>query len=103
MPYRFNPISQEFDWVNPPGVTGPVSSTPQAIARYLDNTGQIIEDSPGTLVQDGGAIEAQAIITDRQVSDTVNVPTNYTMITDSIEMQPGGVITMNPGSKIIIL
>jgi hypothetical protein len=84
-------------------VTGIPPTTIDGIARWNDTTGTTIKNSPGTLVQDSGAIEAQAIIVDRQVAGTIDVPTNYTMISDAIEMQPGGIITMNPGSKIIIL
>lgn len=84
-------------------VSGPSSSTDNAIARFDGTTGKLIKNSPGTLVQDSGAIQAQALIENRQITGTVNVPTNYTWIADSIEQQPGSVIVMNPGSKIVII
>jgi hypothetical protein len=103
MAYRFNPLTGNFDIVSTGYVVGPNGATLQAIARYADTTGSVIEDSPGTLVQDGGAVQVQDIIINRQIATTVTIPTNCTMISDALEMQPGGVIVMSPGSKIIIL
>jgi hypothetical protein len=108
MPYKFNVFTGTLDLVNATSsgsgnVTGVPPTDPRAIARWVDNTGTVIENSPSTLVQDSGAIEAQGFISDRQIFGTVSVPTNYTWITDSLEQQPGSVIVMSPGSKIIIL
>lgn len=108
MPFKFNPITGQLDLVNSTSsgsgnVTGISPTTINAIARWADATGTTIKNSPTTLVQDSGAIEAQGFIGDRQINGTVDVPTNYTWITDSLEMQPGSLITLHSGSKIIIL
>lgn len=106
MPYKFNVFTGTLDLVTAPDegdITGPPSSHDKAIVRWSGTTGTVINDSPNTYVQDSGAVEVQAIMENRQIADTVDVPTNYTWLADSLEMQPGGVITMNPGSKIIIV
>lgn len=105
MAYKFNPFTGTLDYYN--ASNGNVAGIPptdiRAIARWADTGGTTIENSPGTLVQDGGSIQAQDFIQNRQVATTIDIPSNYTMQTDSIEMQPGGVINMQPGSKIIIV
>lgn len=104
MPYKFNPFIGNLDFYkNNTGITGPISSTDKAITRWNGTAGDTVQDSPGTLIQDSGALQAQALIENRQINGTVNIPTNYSWIADSIEMQPGAIITMNPGSRIIIL
>lgn len=101
MAYKLNPFTGNLDYyVAASGnVTGIPPTTIGAIATWADTGGMIIQNTL-TLVQASGAIQAQAFIEDRQISGTVNVPTNYTWIADALEMQPGSIITMNPGSKI---
>lgn len=104
MPYRFSPFTGTLDYYqsgSSSGVTGVAPTTPGAIAAWVD-TGATVIQNTNTLVQAGGAIQAQGFLSDRQINGTVNVPTNYTWITDSLEMQPGSIVTMNPGSKIIM-
>lgn len=105
MAYKLNPFTGNLDYyVAASGNVGGVPPTDiNAIARWADTGGTQIKNSPGTFVQDGGSIQAQGFIENRQVSVAIDVPSNYTWQTDSIEMQPGGVITMHPGSKIIII
>ena len=52
MPYKFNPLSGQFDYYEnftlPPGtgdVVGPAGSTPDNIVIFADGTGKNIEDS----------------------------------------------------------
>lgn len=108
MSFKLNVLTGQLDLVNSAGagsgnVTGLPPTDINAIARWNDTTGTTIKNSPGTYIQDGGAIQAQALIENRQIDTTINIPTNYTWVSDAIEMQPGGTITMQPGSKIIIL
>ena len=84
------------------GITGPPTSTDRAIVSWNGTTGEVVQDNPNTLIQAGGGLQAAALMEDRQITETINVPTNYTWVADSLEMQPGGVITMQPASKIVI-
>lgn len=106
MPYKFNVFTGNLDYYQSGtaagNVTGLPPSTDKAIARWFGTGADTIQDSK-TLVQDSGAIQAQAFIEDRQINGNVDVPTNYTWIADAIEMQPGASITMHPGSKIVIV
>jgi hypothetical protein len=84
-------------------VTGIPPTTIDAIARWDDTVGQTIKNSPGTLIQDSGAIEAQGFITNRQVSGTVTVNATESWITSAVEMQPGSVIIIEPGGQLILI
>lgn len=105
MAYKFNPFTGTLDYYqagSPQGVTGVPPTDINAIARWANTGGTIIANSPGTYVQDSGAIQAQGFITNRKVTGVVDVPSDYTWQSDSLEMQPGSAIIMHPGSKIII-
>jgi hypothetical protein len=52
MPYKFNPLSGQFDYYQdftvPPGsgdVVGPAGSTPDNIVTFADGTGKAVQDS----------------------------------------------------------
>lgn len=106
MGFRFNPLTGTLDLVGSgssgSGITGPASSTDKAITRWNGVTGTVVQDSPGTLVQDSGAIQAQGFISNRIINGTVDVPDENTWITDTLEMQPSAIITLGQGSRIII-
>lgn len=105
MPYRFNPFSLTLDFYLNPGtgdVTGPGSSTDKAIARFNGTTGKIIQDSK-TIVQDGGAIEAQGFISRRSITDVVTVNTKETWIMSGIELELTGAIQLEPDAEIVIV
>lgn len=53
MPYKYNPISGQMDFYEASSgdVTGPASSTDNAIARYDGTTGKLLQDS-GVLIDD---------------------------------------------------
>lgn len=105
MAYKFNPFTGTLDYYqagSSQGVTGVAPTDINAIARWANTGATVIANSPGTYVQDSGAIQAQGFITNRVVTGVMDVPSNHTLITDSLEMQPGSMITMHPGSKIII-
>lgn len=108
MPYKFNIFTGNLDYYQAGGsgsgnVTGIPPTTPNAIARWVDSGGTVIQDSPNTQVQDSGAIEAQGFITNREVNGTVTVKGTESWISPSVEMQPGSVITIQPGGQLIIV
>lgn len=108
MPFKMNVFTGTLDLVNNStagsgDVVGPAFATDKAIARYDGITGKLIQDSPGTYVQDSGAIEAQGFITNSLVSGTVSVKTNEAWIAPGLEIQPGGVIDLASGSQLIIV
>ena len=105
MAYKFNPFTGTLDYYQTggggSGVIGIPPTTPGAIARWVDTAGTTIGNSPNTLVQDSGAIEAQAFIFNRQILNNVTVPDNYTMINTDIELISGDVILL--GSAVLLL
>lgn len=109
MGIKFNPFTSEFDFVGKsttgPG-TGDVVGTPpsddKAIARYSGTTGKVIQNSK-TLVQDGGAIEAQGFITRTNVTDDVTVHAGEAWIAPSLALDVDGSIVMEPDSELIIV
>lgn len=108
MPFRLNPIYGTLDLVGSSSsgsgnVTGIAPTDIRAIARWNDTSGTTIENSPGTLVQDSGAIEAQGFITNRIVTGTVVVNTNESWISPSLVIQPGGMILLSPDSELILI
>lgn len=109
MPFKFNPLTGQLDLVNGAGagsgnVTGIPPTDIRAITRWADTSGTTIENSPNTLVQDSGAIEAQAFIAMRNVTNgTITVNGGETWIAPSIEMGPGGVVILAANSQLIIL
>jgi hypothetical protein len=82
-------------------VIGPVSSTDRAIASWNGTTGEFLRDNPNAIIQPSGAINAQAIIYDRQILQDVIVPDNNTMICNDIELISGDVIL--EGSATLLL
>lgn len=69
MAYKFNPLTGQFDLVNPipPGgagdVTGPASATDSAIVLFDGTTGKVIKDS-GVLLDDLANYSQSFIIAD---------------------------------------
>lgn len=82
-------------------VTGIPPTTVDAIARWNDTTGSSIKDSPGTLVQDSGAINAQAFVFNTEIINDVTVPNNYVMINTDVEMVSGDIIL--DGNAVLLL
>lgn len=107
MAFKFNPITAQLDLVNNSTATGSVSGIPptdiNAIARWADTTGTTIQNSPGTLVQDSGAIEAQGFISLRSVATTVTVNTGESWIAPALTIEPGGMIVLQPDAELIII
>lgn len=106
MGYKLNVFSGTLDLVGSSGggasgVTRVGSTNDKRIVRWRGDDMDTIENTQA-YIQDSGAIVAQGYITNRQVSGAVDVPANHTWIADTLEMQPGAIVTMNPGSRIII-
>jgi hypothetical protein len=83
-------------------VTGIPPTTIDAIARWNDTTGTTIKNSPGTLVQDSGAIEMQAALQDRQILNDVIVPNHYTMLQTDVFLISGDII-LDGDSTLLLL
>lgn len=60
MPYVFNPFTGTLDWTSAADVTGPSSSTDNALARFDGTTGKLIKNSSATLT-DAGALSAASL------------------------------------------
>lgn len=98
-----NNIDISFTGSGTGNVTGIAPTTVGAIARWADITGTTIENSPDTLVQDSGAIEAQGFITNRSVVGIVSVPSEYSWIAPELEIELSGAIEIEPDGELIII
>ena len=83
-------------------VVGPASATDHAITRYDGTTGKLIEDSK-TILQDGGAIEAQGFLTRRSVTDLVSIPDGESWIAPELELELSGTIEIELNAELIII
>jgi hypothetical protein len=100
----FNVFTANFDYINvdTSAVDGPGSSTDKAIARWNGTSGKLLQDSPGTLVQDSGAIEAQSFVFDRQIINDVTVPDHYSSINSDVELISGDFILLGDSQLILL-
>ena len=106
MPFRFNVFTGTLDLVgggSGSGITGPSTSTDKAITRWNGTGGNVVQDGPGTLVQDSGAISAQAFITTRSITGSVTLNCDQVMITDSFTIEPTGELVINSDSEVVII
>src|SRR5271165_2797220 len=106
MAFKINPIYGTLDLVGTAATGGSVTGIPpttiDAIARWADTTGTTIQNSPGTIVQDSGAIEAQGFITNRTITGTVTVNNGESWIAPSLTIAAGGVIVLNSNAELIL-
>lgn len=84
-------------------VTGIPPTTIDAITRWADAAGSVIKNSPGTLVQDGGAIQATGFITNRSVTTLLSIPSEYSCIAPELEIELTGSIEIEPDGELIII
>ena len=106
MPFKMNPLTGQLDLVNATTegtVTGVPPTDINAIARWDDLTGTTIRNSPGTYVQDGGAIQASGFITKRNLTTAVSIPSGYSWIAPELEIEPMGSIEIDADGELIIL
>lgn len=85
------------------GVNGVPPTDIDAIARWNDTTGTTIKNSPGTLVQDGGAIQSNGFITQKNITTLISIPTGYSMIAPELEIELSGSIEINADASLIII
>jgi hypothetical protein len=83
-------------------VAGIPPTTVDAIAIWADTTGTTIKNSD-TLVQDSGAIEAQAYITRRNIVSVVTVNPDESWIAPSLELSLTGSIVIEDNAEVIIV
>jgi len=105
MGYKFNVFTGTLDLVNPTGtgdVIGVAPSTPGAIATWVDSAATTIQNT-NTNVQQSGAIEAQAFITNRVVSGTVTVNATESCIAPGLQLQPGANLVIEAGGELILI
>jgi hypothetical protein len=103
MGIRYNPFTGNLDFTGS-GITGPSSSTDKAIARWNGTTGQVVQDSPGTFVQDGGAIEASGFITENHVTTTIEIGAGQTMVVASyLDLDTGGTVIIDGDGELLIV
>jgi hypothetical protein len=107
MSFRFNPFTGNLDIVGTSGgggggVTGPPSSTNDAISTWLGTSGTILQDNPFTTIQPGGAVQAQGFVFNRQIVHDVTVPNNYNVIYRNITLLAGDII-LDGDAEIILI
>lgn len=102
MAYKFNPFTGTLDYYTSASgnVTGIAPTNIGAITRWADTTATTIENSPGTNVQDSGAIEAQGFITQSNVAGIVTVNAGEVWEAPGLNIEPGGGIILLPGSAL---
>lgn len=106
MAFKFNPLTSQLDIVGTggsgSGVTRVGNTTDKHIPRWLGDNADTIENSDA-LVQDGGAVEAIAYVSNTTIDKEIVVPDTKVMISSSLDIAPGGVIDLGSGSKLIIV
>lgn len=103
MPWKFSPFTGTLDFYsNGTGVQGPGLSTDNAITRWDGTTGDVVQNSK-TILQDGGAIEAQGFITRRSITDLVVIPDGESWIAPSLELELTGSIELEFNAELIII
>jgi hypothetical protein len=107
MPYKFNVFTGTLDIVNPAGggsgnVIGLPPTDINAIARWADTSADSIKNSPGTLIQDSGAINAQEFIFNRSIEGLVTIPDGYTMLATSIIIDTGNLV-LDGTAQVLLL
>lgn len=103
MPYKFNVFTGNLDLVDDTSgfVVGPASATDNAIARYDGTTGKLIQNSLA-IVQDGGAVQAQEFVFNRQILADVTVPDHYTVFSTDMEIVTGDIILQGDAELFLI-
>jgi len=106
MPFKFNPLTSQLDLVNAVSTGGSVTSagtsTDKAIARWDGTSGTVIQNSPYSIVQDGGAIQAQGFVFNRQILNDVTVPSHYTMINTDVELVSGDIYLLSDATLLLL-
>lgn len=85
------------------GIPAAPPTDDKAIARWVGTSGDTLQNSPGTLVQDSGAIQSAGFITNRNVTTTITVSSGYTWIAPALVIKPSGAVILMPDAQLIIL
>jgi len=106
MGFKFNPLTGQLDLVGTTGtgsgdVTGPSSSTDNAITRYDGITGKLIQNS-SAILDDSGGITTQAFVFNRQILADITVPDKHVIIAREVELISGDII-LNGDAEIVII
>lgn len=83
-------------------VTGPASSTDNAIARYDGTTGKIIQNSKAIL-QDSGSIEASSFVGNKEITEAIVIPVKNYMIASGLTITLTGSITISSDSDLLLI
>ena len=106
MGYKFNVFTGTLDLVNATPASGNVNGVPptdiNAITRWANTSGTLIKNSPHTLVQDSGAIEAQAFVFEREIQNDVTVPDGYVVISTDVELTTGDIILDGDATLLLL-
>ena len=108
MPYKFNIFTGTLDIVSASGSgpTGNVTGLPptdiNAIARWADTSADSIKNSPGTFIEDSGAIQSQAFAFNRQILNDVTVPNHFSVISTDIELVSGDLILLGDSQLLLL-
>jgi hypothetical protein len=102
--FRYNPFTGTLDITGSgSGVTSnSIPASDKSISRYDGISGTEIRDSK-TLVQDGGAIEAQGFITRTLITDEVTIHSNQVMISSSFSIEPSGSLVIEADAELVIV
>lgn len=82
-------------------VTGIPPTRFDSITRWADTVGQTIKDS-NTLVQDGGAVQTQMFVFNRQILNDVFVPDHYSAVSSEVELVSGDIYLLGDSTLILV-
>lgn len=83
-------------------VIGPGSSTNMAIAAWNGTTGTVLENSPFSIVQPGGAIQAQGFVFNTQILNDITIPDQYAMVGSDVKLISGDIILFGDAQLILV-
>jgi hypothetical protein len=105
--FKLNVLTGQLDLVNSSSGSGNVTGVPptdiNAIARWDDTTGTTIKNSPGTYIQDSGAIVAQAHITNTIITGEVTIDSDHVMITSGFTIEPTGELVIESDGELVVV
>lgn len=101
MAFKFNPITAALELASQ-GISRFGSTIDKSITRWNGNNNDSVQGSI-TLVQDSGAIEAQAFITNKLIIDTVTVNASQVMITSEFIIEPTGELIIEADGEVVLV
>lgn len=101
MPFKFNPTTSRLDYYSG-DVTGPSSSTDNAIATYNGTSGKVIQNTLAT-VKDSGAVNSRMFVSAKVVDTLIEIPDEHSAITTGLSIEMTGGISIGVDSTLVIL